>query len=106
MLSKLKTSGHFSAIIYYLERCVLNIFKKFLSYYKPYKAVLFLDLLFAGCMSAIDIAYPQFLRQLTNTLFSSDKDTILFWLPTIGAILIGAYIFQSFCSRYVAAQDI
>ncbi len=104
MLSKLKTSGHFSAIIYYLERCVLNIFKKFLSYYKPYKAVLFLDLLFAGCMSAIDIAYPQFLRQLTNTLFSGDKDTILFWLPTIGAILIGAYIFQSFCSRYVAAQ--
>ena len=39
----------------------MQTLKKFIKYYKPYKAVFFIDLLCATIISAIDLAFPQLL---------------------------------------------
>ncbi len=82
----------------------MHTLKKFISYYKPYKVVFFLDLLCAGFVSLVDIAYPQFLRTLMNTLFTYDRDTILHRLPLIGILLLAAYIGQALCNYYIACH--
>lgn len=47
----------------------MQTLKKFIKYYKPYKAVFFIDLLCATIISAIDLAFPQLLRMLTKNSF-------------------------------------
>ena len=65
----------------------MSTVKKFIHYYGPYKTVFFLDLLCAAFISLVDLAYPQILRTLTNTLFSGEAGAILRALPPIGIAL-------------------
>ena len=46
----------------------MDTLKHFVTYYRPYKAVFFLDLLCAALISLVDLAYPQILRWATNGL--------------------------------------
>ena len=78
--------------------------RKFISYYKPYKVVLFLDLLCAAVISIVDLAYPQILRILTKTLFLQDKSIIFQKIPYIGIGLLLAYVIQTLCNYYVTCQ--
>lgn len=55
----------------------MQTLKKFIKYYKPYKAVFFIDLLCATIISAIDLAFPQLLRTLTKTLFAGVPGKII-----------------------------
>jgi len=48
----------------------MNTLKKFISYYRPYRAVFYFDLFCAAVISVVDLAYPQLLRSLTKTLFT------------------------------------
>ena len=82
----------------------MNTLKKFITYYAPYKKVFFLDLLCAAFISIADLAYPQFLRTLTNSLFTKDKNLILQALPFLAAGLILMYLIQSLCKYYVSYQ--
>lgn len=79
----------------------MQTLKKFIKYYKPYKAVFFIDLLCATIISAIDLAFPQLLRTLTKTLFAGAPGKIISALipNTIG--LLVAYIIQTACRYYV-----
>ena len=80
----------------------MHTLKKFISYYKPYKTIFFIDLLCACIISLVDILYPQILRSLGSTLFTKDSTVILSRLPIITAGLLGAYILQMLCTYYVA----
>ncbi|MDD4369948.1 MAG: ABC transporter ATP-binding protein [Anaerostipes sp.] len=82
----------------------MNIYKKFINYYKPYKKVFFLDLLCAAFISLVDLAFPQLLRTLTKTLFLEDRSIILHNIFLIGLIMLGFYIFQALCKYYVSCQ--
>ena len=82
----------------------MSTVKKFIHYYGPYKTVFFLDLLCAAFISLVDLAYPQILRTLTNTLFSGEAGAILRALPPIGIALFVMYICQSLCKYYVSYQ--
>lgn len=82
----------------------MNTLRKFISYYKPYKKAFALDLICAAIVSIIDLAYPQFLRVLTKTLFMEDKGVILRTLPIIAVTLLLVYILQAMCNYYVACQ--
>ena len=53
----------------------MNTLRKFITYYSPYKTVFFIDLLCAAFISIVDLAYPQILRVLTNTLFTKDSSS-------------------------------
>lgn len=79
----------------------MQTLKKFIKYYKPYKAVFFIDLLCATIISAIDLAFPQLLRTLTKTLFAGAPRKIISALIPITIGLLVAYIIQTACRYYV-----
>lgn len=79
----------------------MQTLKKFIKYYKPYKAVFFIDLLCATIISAIDLAFPQLLRTLTKTLFAGAPEKIISALIPITIGLFVAYIIQTACRYYV-----
>lgn len=79
----------------------MQTLKKFIKYYKPYKAVFFIDLLCATIISAIDLAFPQLLRTLTKTLFAGAPGKIISALIPITIGLLVAYIIQTVCRYYV-----
>ncbi|MED9932650.1 MAG: ABC transporter transmembrane domain-containing protein, partial [Catenibacillus sp.] len=82
----------------------MDVLKKFIKYYSPYKTVFFLDLFCATIISLIDLAYPQILRTLTNTLFAGEHSLILKALLPIGVGLFIMYVIQSLCRYYVSYQ--
>ena len=82
----------------------MHTIKKFIAYYGPYKAVFFIDLFCAALISLVDLAYPQILRTMTNTLFTRNSSVILNALPLIAAGLLLMYIVQSLCKYYVSYQ--
>lgn len=82
----------------------MNTFKKFIRYYGPYKKVFFFDLFCAVFISIVDLAFPQILRTMTNTLFQRDASVILRTLPWIAVILLICYILQALCKYYVSCQ--
>lgn len=79
----------------------MQTLKKFIKYYKPYKAVFFIDLLCATIISAIDLAFPQLLRTLTKTLFAGAPGKIISVLIPITIGLLVAYIIQTAGRYYV-----
>ncbi|WP_419182240.1 ABC transporter ATP-binding protein [Paenibacillus radicis (ex Xue et al. 2023)] len=50
----------------------MDILKKFIAYYKPYKKVLFADLFFASLASVTVLAYPMLVNQITNNAISDE----------------------------------
>lgn len=82
----------------------MNTLKKFISYYRPYRAVFYFDLFCAAVISVVDLAYPQLLRSLTKTLFNGNKSAILGALPWLFLILLMMYTIQSLCKYYVTCQ--
>ena len=82
----------------------MHTIRKFIDYYAPYKAIFFIDLICAAFISIVDLAYPQILRTMTNTLFTRDSGTILGTLPWIALGLLAMYIIQSLCKYYVSYQ--
>lgn len=82
----------------------MNTLKKFISYYRPYRAVFYFDLFCAAVISVVDLAYPQLLRSLTKTLFTGNKSAILGTLPWLFLILLIMYTIQSLCKYYVTCQ--
>ena len=82
----------------------MHTIRKFIDYYAPYKAVFFIDLICAAFISIVDLAYPQILRTMANTLFTKDSHIILGTLPWIALGLLIMYIIQSLCKYYVSYQ--
>ena len=82
----------------------MHTLRKFISYYAPYKTVFFIDLICAAFISLADLAYPQILRTMTNTLFTKDSAAILSALPILAAGLLVMYVIQSLCKYYVSYQ--
>ncbi len=64
----------------------------------------FIDLICAAFISLADLAYPQILRTMTNTLFTKDSAAILSALPLLAAGLLIMYVIQSLCKYYVSYQ--
>lgn len=82
----------------------MKIMRKFIQYYKPYKTVFFLDMICAMIISLIDLAFPQILNYLNDTLYITDHQTIiqsLFWLAIFLLIM---YAIRALCKYYVSAQ--
>ena len=82
----------------------MKLIKKFIPYYRPYIGVFLLDLLCATVLSVIDLAFPQFLRRLRETLFLESPELILNRLGVIAALLLAMYLVRSLCRYYVAYQ--
>ncbi len=82
----------------------MDLIRKFIPYYKPYKKVFFLDLICASLLSLIDLAFPQLLRFLRAGLFKEPAPVILSRLGILTAILLLMYSLRTFCKWYVTYQ--
>ncbi len=82
----------------------MNLIRKFIPYYKPYIGVFLLDLFCASVLSIIDLAFPQFLRILRQTLFLDEPAVILKRLWIVAIVLLAMYIVRSLCKYYVTYQ--
>lgn len=82
----------------------MHTLKKFIGYYRPYWAVFWFDLFCATIISLVDLAYPQILRTLTQTLFTKSSTMILNALLPIAIGLLVMYLVQSLCKYYVSYQ--
>ncbi|MGL4672662.1 MAG: ABC transporter ATP-binding protein, partial [Cetobacterium sp.] len=60
--------------------------KKFISYYKPYKKLFFLDLLAAITVSACDLIYPMLSRAAVNNYIPNKNYRAI---VTLGVTLLG-----------------
>ena len=82
----------------------MKLIKKFIPYYKPYIGVFLLDLFCASIMSAIDLAFPQFMRILRATLYLEAPEVILKRIGPVAVLLIAMYAVRSLCKYYVTYQ--
>lgn len=82
----------------------MQVFLKFLTYYRPYKKVFILDMICAMIISFIDLAFPQILNYLNANLFTSSAERITRSLLGLAVFLIVMYTIRSLCKYYVSAQ--
>ena len=79
----------------------MEIMKKFVRYYRPYRKVFLLDMLCALGISVIDLAFPQILNYLNATLFQEDARQIQSAILTLTAALLVMYLVRALCKYYV-----
>lgn len=82
----------------------MSTLKYFISFYKPYKKVFYIDLLCAVVISVIDILFPLFLSYCATVIFLKPSLDIYNILPFIAAGLIAVYLLRAICRYYVTAQ--
>lgn len=82
----------------------MKVMKKFIRYYRPYRKIFILDMICALFISVIDLAFPQVLNYLNQTLYLDTKEAIL---NSLGLLLIGLlimYSIRALCRYYVSGQ--
>ena len=82
----------------------MYVMKKFIGYYKPYKKIFFIDMFCAMMISLIDLAFPQILNYLNDTLYLDTKEAILNSLLYLFIGLLIMYIVRAVCRFYVSGQ--
>ena len=82
----------------------MNVMKKFISYYRPYKKIFILDMICAFTISIIDLAFPQILNYLNKTLYLDTKEAIMNSLLYLFIGLLILYIVRALCRYYVNGQ--
>ncbi len=82
----------------------MRTIKHFISYYKPYRFVFFVDLLCASIISIIDILFPLILDFCSTQVFVKDTDSLKHTLLFVAAGLVIMYAARSLCRYYVSAQ--
>ena len=81
----------------------MSIFKRFVSYYKPYRHLFYLDCLCAMVLCIIDLSFPQILRWLPEGLFSGSAESIMKALRWLLPALLLWYLLRALCQFYVTS---
>ena len=75
----------------------MSILKRFVSYYKPYRHLFYLDCLCATVLCIIDLSFPQILRWLPEGLFSGNAASIFSALRWLFPALLIWYLLRALC---------
>lgn len=81
----------------------MSILKRFVSYYKPYRHLFYMDCLCATVLCIIDLSFPQILRWLPEGLFSGSAASILSALRWLFPALLIWYLLRALCQFYVTS---
>jgi ATP-binding cassette subfamily B protein len=81
----------------------MSIFRRFVSYYKPYKKLFFMDILCAVILCIIDLSFPQIVRWLPEGLFSGSAASVMAALKWLFPALLAWYILRALCQFYVTS---
>lgn len=78
-------------------------FRKFLSYYKPYKKLFFTDMFCAMVAAAITLVFPMLTRYITGVILIEIPIDLKI-IYQLGLIMVVLVIIEFFCNFYVAYQ--
>ncbi|MBX4269654.1 ABC transporter ATP-binding protein [Clostridium estertheticum] len=82
----------------------MKIFKNFIRYYGPYKALFFADMFCALILSAIDLVFPLIVRYLLNDVYVlQDGNKIIKYVIYVGIALLIMYIVRYFCQYFITS---
>ena len=81
-----------------------NRFRKFISYYRPYKGLFAADVACAVIVAAIALTLPLFARYITQTILGSNAPDASAQIVTVGAIMVGLLIVHTLCNTFVDYQ--
>ena len=82
----------------------MNIFRKFKSYYGPYKGLFFADMFCALILSVIDLVFPLIVRYLLNDVYVlNDGNKIFKYVLYVGIALLLMYIARYFCQYFITS---
>ncbi len=74
------------------------MFKRFISYYKPYKKIFVLDMLAALFISLIGMLYPILTNYILKELIPNEN---LKWIVILGGVLFGCYFIRMLLRYFV-----
>ncbi|MBC8059742.1 MAG: ABC transporter ATP-binding protein [Clostridiaceae bacterium] len=82
----------------------MKSFKKFISYYNPYKHLFYADMLCALILSGIDLMFPLIVRYLLNDVYVlKDSNKIIKYVIFIGMALLFMYVIRYFCQYFITS---
>ncbi|MBE6066632.1 MAG: ABC transporter ATP-binding protein [Clostridium lundense] len=81
----------------------MKTLKKFISYYKPYKKMFYMDMLCAFTLSLIDLMFPIIVSFMINNVYIKERSEILKYVTLIGTGLLLMYIVRYFCQYYITS---
>lgn len=81
----------------------MQLFKKFTSYYKPYRFLFYFDLFCALVVSVIDLSFPLILNTLNRGLFLGEAENILKMIGYIGLALLAMYLVRYFAQYFITS---
>ena len=81
----------------------MNKFKTFISYYKPYRGMFFLDMFCAMILSGIDLFFPVLVKYLMDEVYGKRPPNMMeIILITAGGLLF-LYVVRYFCQYYITS---
>jgi ATP-binding cassette subfamily B protein len=82
---------------------LMHKFKQFISYYKPYKGMFYMDMFCALVLSGIDLLFPSLVKYLMDEVYSVRPQNMLQIVFLTGAGLLVLYIVRYFCQHYITS---
>ncbi|NLE25158.1 MAG: ABC transporter ATP-binding protein, partial [Clostridiaceae bacterium] len=77
--------------------------KKFISYYRPYRGMFFMDMFCALVLSGIDLLFPSLVKYLMDEVYYIRPQNMLQIVFITGAGLLALYIIRYFCQHYITS---
>lgn len=71
-----------------------SIFKRFTSYYKPYRFLFYFDLVCATIVASVDLIFPQVIRFFLNNYEGFTKENIFYLGMQISCLLLVLYLIR------------
>ena len=76
--------------------------KKFLSYYKPYKKIFAADMLFACMGAAVTLIIPLIIRYITSDVIYRDSSQSLHRILVLTGIMALLVLLECYCNYFIA----
>ena len=76
--------------------------KKFLSYYKPYKKVFAADMFFACMGAGVTLVIPLIIRYITNDVIYRELSESLHMILTLTIVMAALIILECYCNYFIA----
>ena len=76
---------------------------RFISYYRPYLGMFFLDMFCALILSGIDLFFPKLVQYLMDEVYNKRPDNMLTIVFATGALLLALYVIRYICQYYITS---
>jgi ATP-binding cassette, subfamily B, bacterial len=81
----------------------MNKLWRFISYYKPYKGLFFLDMFCAFTAAGVDLLFPVLVKYLLEQGLSAELNAAFDIIIKIGALMLALQILKYFCQYFITA---